>query len=125
MNNETKILTNEEIEALKKYNKAYKEALYKEYCYFKTNFSLFRKKFLEYEQYNNSRITKGIKEGLILYAKAVNKLKQEGLWGKTKLYLFDALGMTDKEEIHTNLLFWLLNPNESHGLDDKFLKKIV
>jgi len=125
MNNETKILTKEEFEALKKYNKVYKEALNKEYYQFKTLFSLFRKRFLEYEQYNNSRITKEIKEGLILYAKAVNKLKQEGLWGKTKFYLFDALGMTNKEEIHTNLLFWLLNPNESHGLDDKFLKKLI
>lgn len=35
---------------------------------------------------------------------------------------FKVLGVADFEIRHSNIIAWLLNPNESHGLGDKFLK---
>lgn len=39
--------------------------------------------------------------------------------------IFDALGSTRRELHHSNFLAWLLNPNESHGLGDLFLRAIL
>ena len=41
---------------------------------------------------------------------------------------FDALsflGVSGKEETHSNILAWLLNPRESHGAGDYFLKHFL
>lgn len=39
--------------------------------------------------------------------------------------IFDALGMVNAEIRHSNFLGWLLDPAESHGAGDLFLKAIV
>lgn len=39
--------------------------------------------------------------------------------------LFDVLKITRAEIRHSNLLAWLLDPNESHGMGDSFLKGFV
>lgn len=121
MNNKDKILTMEEIKDLKKFSISYSSALQKEYLQLQTGFNLFKGKVLDID----SQSALEIREGLSLYAKGVNDLEQRGLWRRTKFCLFDALGITGKEEIHSNLLFWLLNPDESHGLGDKFLKELI
>ena len=36
--------------------------------------------------------------------------------------VFDALGLHDDEQFHSNLLSWLLDPRGSHGLGDHFLQ---
>lgn len=36
--------------------------------------------------------------------------------------IFTALNIIDQELKHSDFLSWLMNPNESHGLDDYFLK---
>lgn len=39
--------------------------------------------------------------------------------------LFDVLKITNMEIRHSNILAWLLDPNENHGLGDSFLKAFV
>lgn len=39
--------------------------------------------------------------------------------------LFDVLKISRTEIRHSNMLGWLLNPNENHGMGDAFLKDIV
>lgn len=50
----------------------------------------------------------------------------DGLLPWTKRFnLFDVLKISRMEIRHSNVLAWLLNPNENHGLGDAFLKAIV
>lgn len=42
-----------------------------------------------------------------------------------KFNLFDVLKITRAEIRHSNMLGWLLNPNENHGLGDAFLRGIL
>ena len=39
--------------------------------------------------------------------------------------IFDCLKLTRAEIRHSNFLAWLLDPNETHGFDDYFLKKFL
>lgn len=39
--------------------------------------------------------------------------------------LFDVLKISRAEIRHSNMLGWLLNPNENHGIGDRFLKAII
>ena len=43
----------------------------------------------------------------------------------SKLNLFDVLKISRNEIRHSNFLTWLLNPNENHGLGDKYLKGLL
>lgn len=36
--------------------------------------------------------------------------------------IFEIFGCENDEKIHSNILAWLLNPKESHGLNDAFLR---
>lgn len=45
-------------------------------------------------------------------------------WTK-KFNLFDVLKIAKAEIRHSNMLSWLLNPNENHGLGDSFVKGIL
>ncbi|RJE74866.1 PD-(D/E)XK nuclease family protein [Reichenbachiella sp. MSK19-1] len=38
---------------------------------------------------------------------------------------FRILGIEHRENRHSNFLAWLLNPNESHGLKDEFLRRVL
>ena len=39
--------------------------------------------------------------------------------------IFDCLKLTRAEIRHSNFLAWLLDPSETHGFDDYFLKKFL
>jgi hypothetical protein len=39
--------------------------------------------------------------------------------------IFEVLGVVRAERIHSNFLGFLLNPKESHGLGDRFLKRFL
>ena len=39
--------------------------------------------------------------------------------------LFDVLKISRTEIRHSNVLSWLMNPNENHGMGDAFLKAVV
>ena len=41
-----------------------------------------------------------------------------------KFNIFDVLKISRTEIRHSNMLGWLLDPNENHGLGDKFLKAL-
>ncbi|WP_066719108.1 PDDEXK-like family protein [Clostridium sp. Marseille-P299] len=43
----------------------------------------------------------------------------------SKLNIFDVLKVSKTEIRHSNMLSWLLNPNENHGLGDLFIKGVV
>ena len=38
---------------------------------------------------------------------------------------FGFLGLSGSEEIHSKVLAWLLNPKETHGAGDYFLKRFL
>lgn len=38
---------------------------------------------------------------------------------------FETLGLVNNEIRHSNVLAWLMNPNENHGIGDLFLRKIL
>lgn len=42
-----------------------------------------------------------------------------------KFNIFDVLKISKTEIRHSNMLAWLFDANENHGIDDKFIKKIV
>ena len=44
-------------------------------------------------------------------------------WTK-EINIFNILKINRMEIRHSNMLAWLLSPNETHGLNDKFLKKL-
>jgi len=44
------------------------------------------------------------------------------LWRKTNWNLFDVLGRSRKEDAHSYVIAWLMNPANPHGLQDAFLK---
>ena len=43
----------------------------------------------------------------------------------TGVNIFEILGITSAEIRHSRVLAWLLDPRESHKLEDKFFKKIL
>lgn len=43
----------------------------------------------------------------------------------SKFNAFESLGIVNNEIRHSNVLAWLFNPNDNHGLDDIFLKKFI
>ena len=43
----------------------------------------------------------------------------------TGVNIFEILGITSAEIRHSRILAWLLDPRESHNLEDKFFKKIL
>lgn len=43
----------------------------------------------------------------------------------SKFNLFDILKITRTEIRHSNMLSWLLNPNENHGLGDSFIRGFI
>jgi hypothetical protein len=62
--------------------------------------------------------------------KAYSSLLKDLDFGRLGLILkqpniFSALGISQHEIRHSNFLAWLLNPNESHGLNDLFLNRFL
>jgi hypothetical protein len=48
-----------------------------------------------------------------------------GQWRNTRFNVFEVLGRTRREQAHSNLLAWLLDPAEAHGLGDEFLRQFM
>jgi len=56
----------------------------------------------------------------------VENAELEGLNAKlAEFNIFNVLNIQQKEIRHSNTLAWLLNPTESHGLGDRFLKRFL
>jgi len=56
---------------------------------------------------------------------SVQQAKLSGFWRNTRFNVFDVLGRPRREEAHSGLLAWLLDPSEAHGLRDAFLRKFM
>ena len=52
-------------------------------------------------------------------------LREQGLWRKTHFNLFAVIRHQYIEDTHSNLLAWLLDPGEAHGLGDFFLSEFI
>ena len=55
----------------------------------------------------------------------IQDAQENGQWRKTHFNIFETLGIQRNETVHSNLIAWLLNPEEAHGLGDVFLRKFV
>ncbi len=69
-----------------------------------------------------------IEEFRITFERLISKVKQmqeRGLWRKYHFNIFETLEYHRREDVHSNLLAWLLNPEESHGIGDVFLRAFV
>jgi PD-(D/E)XK nuclease superfamily len=56
---------------------------------------------------------------------SVRMAKREGRWRRAQFDLFEVLGLTRRELSHSSFLAWLLDPAESHGLGDAFLRQFM
>lgn len=63
-------------------------------------------------------------EALHNFLQDIEYLDDLNAW-TSKLNLFDVLKISRNEIRHSNFLAWLLNPNENHGLGDKYLKGLL
>lgn len=63
-------------------------------------------------------------EALHNFLQDIECLDDLNVW-TSKLNLFDVLKISRNEIRHSNFLAWLLNPNENHGLGDKYLKGLL
>ena len=54
----------------------------------------------------------------------INCLKQLDSWSDN-FNLFDVLKITNNEIRHSNILAWIFDPNENHGLGDFFIKTFI
>ena len=56
---------------------------------------------------------------------SVQEAKLLGRWRNTRINIFDLLGRPRLEEAHSSFLAWLLDPAESHGFGDAFLREFM
>lgn len=54
----------------------------------------------------------------------IDCLKELRPWTE-KFNMFDVLKISRAEIRHSNMLAWLMNPNENHGYGDEFLKSFI
>lgn len=52
-------------------------------------------------------------------------LRSHALWRRTNVRVLGILEREWNEEIHSNFLAWLLDPNESHGCGDSLLREFL
>lgn len=64
------------------------------------------------------------KEALLKFMQDSDCLNDLSKWTK-EFNMFDVLKISRTEIRHSNILGWLLDPNENHGLGDSFLYGIV
>ena len=74
---------------------------------------------------NNSEMTiNSDKEELLRFMQEADCLESLSKW-TNEFNMFDVLKISRTEIRHSNMLGWLLDPNESHGLGDTFLYRVV
>lgn len=79
-------------------------------------------------QQEMSRDTTALFErGFLDLVSEIGQAKVSGTWVKTHFNSFEILGFPHNrlERIHSNILAWLLDPTESHGLGKEFLNRLI
>lgn len=51
----------------------------------------------------------------------IDVARKSGAWNSSDHNIFRILGCARNEEVHSNVLAWLLDPEESHGIGSRFL----
>ncbi len=64
-------------------------------------------------------------ENLNAFKERVEEARIEGAWQKRDANLFTVLGCSHNEQVHSNLLAWLLDPDGSHGIGAQFLRGLI
>ena len=64
------------------------------------------------------------KEALLKFMQDADCLDSLSKW-TNNFNIFDVLKISKTEIRHSNLLSWLIDPNENHGLGDSFLYGII
>ena len=67
----------------------------------------------------------GFRRGLVRLDSAVREAREKGFWRKTRFNIFQVLNCEQNENTQSNLLAWLLTPEEAHGLNDSFLHSFL
>ena len=73
---------------------------------------------------NTDCTTRNDKESLLRFLQDADCLDSLSKW-TNEFNIFDVLGVSRAEIRHSNMLGWLLDPNENHGLGDSFLYGII
>lgn len=66
-----------------------------------------------------------LREPVIRLGKQIVKLQKARRWRNKSFNLFDVIDRSSHEHTHSNVLAWLFNPTEAHGLGDKFLRAFL
>jgi hypothetical protein len=66
-----------------------------------------------------------LRSGFRCLAKKIKTARENGRWHKRHYNLFGVLGRQRLEETHSNIVAWLLDPDEAHGLGDRFLREFL
>src|SRR5579863_8346770 len=66
-----------------------------------------------------------LRKSVRLLGKKIEAARRTGRWLNGYFNLFDTLGRPRLEDAHSNVLRWLLDPQESHGLGDRFLGLVL
>ena len=64
-------------------------------------------------------------EALNRLSGAIRDAKYDGTWRRSHFNIFAVLGRQRLEETHSNVLAWLLDPCEAHGLGPAFLEALL
>lgn len=77
------------------------------------------------EKRDESRRVKEFRGNFNNLISRVNNAKKDGRWRKTYFNLFEVLGNHRHEDTHSNVIAWLLNPEEAHGIGDLFIRAFL
>lgn len=64
---------------------------------------------------------RSVLERLALHTEQLEELNRR----QSEVNIFEILQVENREIRHSNILAWLLNPEESHGLGDSFLRGCI
>jgi hypothetical protein len=65
------------------------------------------------------------REHVVRLKARIDNARISGTWKNSNNNLFRILGCDRNEEVHSNILAWLLDPEESHGLGTQFLSTFM
>jgi hypothetical protein len=56
---------------------------------------------------------------------AIDSASNAGAWRKGRVDLFSILERRNREDLRSNVLAWLLDPDESHGCQDQLVRRLL
>lgn len=114
---------------LSRFFKLFKHSTFQEqennYQNFKRSLFRLHNSFNNILEQEKDQINDEFKEEFNTLISKVKETKKKGQWQKNYFNLFTTLGYQRLEEVHSNILAWLLNQEEAHSLGDAFLRAFV